>query len=299
MRTPWLLRLGALTVFFAAESMMLASAQAPDVGAKWPETFEVASIRQQERPAFRRAVISPLPGGRFQAVNATVHDLISYAYSLDRDDLIEAAPQWATSDKFDVAAKHSADWPSGEGDRIARRMLRDLLATRFHLRFHAGKRTESGYALTLARRDGRLGPQIRKADVNCAELEAARMARIAESGDPQSAENRPGQCNVMSVDGVSRFVGHSLADLARHVSGSMRAVVIDQTGLAGPYAIELKAAPGFVPQQVQAEMLAKDLEFPYPPLEVALRDQLGLKLEKTAVEIDVITIDAIDRPTPN
>ena len=262
--------------------------------------FEVASVRQQERPAFRRPVIAHLPGGRFQAINATVRDLVAYAYGLSLIDLVESGQAWALNDKFDIAAKAAQDWPPGDsGLQSARRMTQRLLADRFNLTLRRAKRRQGGFALVLARADGRLGPRIRKSDVDCERLEAARIARIADGGSVVAPENQPGECNVVTANRTTRFRGHSMADLARYLSNSMRETVVDRTGLAGAYEMELSAAPGFVPEAAKSEMLAKGIEFAEPPIEVALREQLGLTIEKTTIEIDVVAIQRVERPTPN
>jgi uncharacterized protein (TIGR03435 family) len=262
--------------------------------------FEVASVREQERPAFRRPVFSPLPGGRFQALNATVSDLVAYAYGLNSSDIVQGASSWATSAKFDVTAKAGQEWPPGElRQELVRRMLQQLLAERFNLIVRRSKRTQPGFALVPARKDGRLGPQVARSDVDCEELEAARMARIADGGEVSAPENQPGQCNIITNNGVTRFVGHNMGDVARFVSARMREIVVDRTGIRGAYRMELTAAPAFVPETVKTEMLAKGIEFTQPPLEVALQEQLGLKLEKTSIEVDEVVIERVDAPTPN
>jgi uncharacterized protein (TIGR03435 family) len=263
-------------------------------------SFEVASVRQQEQPVFRRPVIAALPGGSFQAVNATVRDLVSYAYGLGSHDRIEGGPAWVSTDRFDINAKAPRDWPSIDAAaETARPMVQQLLADRFGLRVTHSKGARSGYALLLARADGRLGPRVSESKLNCTRLLQDRRARIAAGDDPNAPENRSEECNVAGENQRTRFSGHTMATLALFLSNNMREIVIDRTGLAGHYVMELTAAPGYVPPNARAEMLARGIEFTEPPLEVALREQLGLKLEKTTVEIEVVRIDHVDRPSAN
>src|SRR5688572_25974098 len=90
--------------------------------------FEVASVKPN--PAdHARGRMGILPGGRFEAVNATALLLITFAYDL-RPDFVEGAPAWVRADRLDVQAK-AAD-PTASADDV-RKMLRSLLADRFGL----------------------------------------------------------------------------------------------------------------------------------------------------------------------
>ena len=79
--------------------------------------FEVAAIRQLENPAFRRAVVGPMPGARFAASNASVYSLIEHAYALVSPQSVEGGPAWAQSDRFDIEARSPVEltlrWPAG------------------------------------------------------------------------------------------------------------------------------------------------------------------------------------------
>ena len=90
-----------------------------------------------------------------------------------------------------------------------------------------------------------------------------------------------------------------MSQFARALSLWTRETVVDQTGLTGPFVIDMTAAPSIVPPQVRAEMLARGQQFEQPTLDVALREQLGLKLDRAQVEAQVIVIDRVERPTAN
>ena len=61
-------------------------------------------------------------------------------------------------------------------------MLRALLAERFKLVVHTEVRESPVYELVLARSDGRLGPALRKAAIDCEAAEAAALAVASERG---------------------------------------------------------------------------------------------------------------------
>jgi uncharacterized protein (TIGR03435 family) len=73
--------------------------------------------------------------------------------------------------------------------------------------------------------------------------------------------------------------------------------VVNQTGLAGPFDLQLKYAPD-ASQQAQAGPGAPaptDL----PDLFAALQRPLGLKLESTKAQVDVMVIDRLTKPSEN
>src|SRR5439155_17710932 len=136
----------------------------------------VASARQQAQPQFEVATIKPnksgdgrvmlqvQPGGRFNATNVTLRQLIRNAYQL-QDFQIVGGPNWQADDHFDVVAKAESDGlgepfqaeRAGQPSR-GQLMLRQLLAERFKLVVHTEDREMPIYALVLNRADGKLGP---------------------------------------------------------------------------------------------------------------------------------------------
>jgi uncharacterized protein (TIGR03435 family) len=68
-------------------------------------------------------------------------------------------------------------------------------------------------------------------------------------------------------------------------------VVVDDTGLQGNFTFTLWAAP-------QAALTGAP-PADAPDIFTAVRNQLGLKLERTTVEGRVLVVDQIERPTEN
>ena len=64
---------------------------------------------------------------------------------------------------------------------------------------------------------------------------------------------------------------------------------MDATQLSGNFEWQITFSPLAIPRP--------DSEA--PPMEVALRDQLGLQLEQRTGPIDVLVIDDVHMPTPN
>ena len=87
------------------------------------------------------------------------------------DYQISGGPKWINSDRFDVEAKAVGDVVRGtEGTRRKQLMLQTLLAERFKLVVHHETKELPIYALVLARRDRRLGPKLRRSELDSAAL---------------------------------------------------------------------------------------------------------------------------------
>src|SRR5436305_388871 len=115
------------------------------------KSFDVISVKPND------SVNSPSPltvsPQRFSWTNATFRQLIQTGYDIRPYQLI-GLPAWADSSRFDVMATTSS--PASPKQMEA--MLQNLLADRFDLAVHHAQRDLPGYALVLARRDGKLGP---------------------------------------------------------------------------------------------------------------------------------------------
>ena len=119
--------------------------------------FEVASVKVNESGDLRVSM-STSPGGRFTARNVPLRVLIRRAYQLQQVQL-EGGPKWLDRDRFDVIAQGEA---SATPEQMRLR-LQALLADRFKLELHSEMRDVPLYALVLSRRDGTLGPALRRA----------------------------------------------------------------------------------------------------------------------------------------
>ena len=121
---------------------------------------------------------------------------------------------------------------------------RGLLVDRFKLAAHIEKRDMDVYTLTLARNDGKLGPGLRRSDVNCDQA-------IAESRKRNLAGERlvapaPGvRPTCGAVGGVASITGGAaeLAPFIGMLAGALGRPVVDKTGLTGRFDIDFQAAP--------------------------------------------------------
>ena len=203
-------------------------------------------------------------------------------------------PAWFASDRFDVAAKAEGDPPVSE----IRMMLRALLEDRFQLRTHTETRDQPVYALVVARSDGKLGPGLRKAQIDCV---GRTTTAVAAPFDPSEPCWPPGAfgpaAGVPITSGRLSFRGMTLEAFSRSLAPIVRRVVIDRTGLAGSYDADFDASAELPPPPPPP---GSGIPNPFDPKNMPsifsiLTEQLGLKLESTRAAIDMLVIDAAEK----
>jgi uncharacterized protein (TIGR03435 family) len=266
------------------------SGQAPALG----PSFEVASVRLNRNPGPTRGLVGLQPG-RLVATAATLRQLIESAFGVPDDRIVEA-PGWAASDLFDVTGTVSPEVTIEQ----AQMMLQNLLAERFGLRTHRETRDLPIYSLVLDRADRRLGPDLRPSAADCIPMKVPASMPPPPPPPPGAQQTRPLsarpplRCPSMFFAGTSGAVSARkmlIGELARGLTLAAGRPVVDRTGLTGEFDIDLI---------YQSDLVAGGgPRFEAPPLPTALRDQLGLKLESGRGPIDVVVIDAVQRPADN
>ena len=288
-------------------------AQASPQSSTSAATFESISIKRSPPDAAGAGGTSESrrPDGGFTITNVVAGTLISRAYPPAIPREIVGLPEWAMTEKYDVNATSSLAVATAE-DRIS--MLRAMLAERFGLVVHFEKRQEPAFDLILDRNDGNLGPGIKPLDVDCAAhhaemaLNAGTVPHIPQRPDFKAP---PPRCTVRildpsirdrSGDGLGRL-GHllegetTMANLASTLRGVTRRFVVDKTGLQGSYAVRMN-----FDWQRSATLRGPDAVAPPDSARsvfTAVREQLGLRLEPSRPEQDILVIDRLERPAEN
>jgi len=184
--------------------------------------------------------------------------------------------------------------PDGKGGPgRAYQMLRALLEERFKLAVHNEVREMPIYALVLARKDGVIGSRLVRSDVDCDKALADLAAALAKTGKPPAVE--PGQGPPCSTGGSpGTFVGNdiTMTMLADSLSESIRRadtvdrIVVDRTGLTGNFDVRLEWTVDELSTVSQGASIF-----------TALQEQLGLKLEPSRGQVDVLVVDRAEKPT--
>ena len=260
--------------------------------------FEVASVKPNASDGGLVAI--GYPGGRFSATNATLRMLVRNAFGL-QDIQIEGGPSWMNSARFDIVAK--PEGPATFSQMQA--MLRTLLEDRLKLKSHTESKELPVYGLVMARSDRRLGAQLKAAGAECLQI-------AVPAGAPPPPPPPPGPSPVRaasecpSLFGLGSISGRrvTMARLAIGLSPSTNRIVLDQTGLAGDFDLDLHWTPdlSLLPRAGRAPgepvfINGQALDPNGPSLFTALQEQLGLKLESQRGPVEILVIDGAERPT--
>jgi uncharacterized protein (TIGR03435 family) len=252
--------------------------------------FDVASVRESnpdEQGGFRvGGGFTPHNSSNLKLENNDLRNLVLMAYDVN-PDLIEGIPRefyWAT---FNIEAKADSETDAKlakltkEQVRLEQEhMMQGLLAERFKLKAHWEMREGQTYDLVVAK-----------------------AGRLRSTGAPPSVEelknfgDRP--MPALYQQGNSQYGFHYIAhgatteEIAKMLAMQFGSPVSDKTGLTGKYDFDLKY------YQTKASDRKDDETNPWPPLETAIQDQLGLKLAPTKGQVHVLVIDHVEKPGEN
>lgn len=235
--------------------------------------FAVAAIKLAN-PDLPGKGITVAPGGRrFSTRNTSLVDLVTFAYGIHPRQ-ITGAPAWFETEKFDITAEPEAE--GAPNDRQLRAMLQSLLADRFQFTFHRGSKELSVYTITTT--------------------------GVAVKLTPSTAD--PDGLYGIGFRGLGSLVARNanMKDFAGNLQTSvLDRPVVDQTGLSGRYDFTLNWTPD------EFQFTSFGVKPPAPPdtgearpdLFIALRQQLGLKLEGTKTAVEVFIVDKVEKPSAN
>lgn len=148
-------------------------------------------------------------------------------------------------------------------------MLRSLLMDRFKLRTHGETREMSVYALVVDKSSAGAA-QLKPSGLECAQAPSA----------------GPSPCAFSAGCGSIHARGMLVSALTEPLDGVTGRLIVDRTGLTGRLDYDLTWTP-----QVLDPSAASFL--------TAVHEQLGLRLEATNGPVDVLVIDAAEKPAPD
>jgi uncharacterized protein (TIGR03435 family) len=189
---------------------------------------------------------------RFEFLYGNLRSLIALAYHVIPPRVI--GPDWIGSEAIDVIATK----PPNTTEEDQRLMLQALLAERFRLVVHRDSYDVTAYDLGVAKG----GPKIKLA-------------------------NGQSKALVGKMKGPARSISGTLSmeDLAHALQRPLESPVTNATGLPSLFEILLEWSP--------EDAIAADLpEARFPPLAVALEQQLGLKLKTHKIKIETLVVDS-------
>lgn len=292
----------------AALLTTLAMAAPHPVRAAGPE-FEAASIKPGS-PASNGRIRVGCDGGpgssdpvTFSCHNMSLSNLITMAYALQRYQY--SAPDWLDGERFDINAK-IAEGTTREDFQL---MQRSLLAERFGLVVHGEKKEMLAYDLVVMKN----GPKFKEATT------PAPAPKDAPAGPMQIKKDQdgfpilpPGRAGMIMTPGRARWqaVGQTMEQIVRTIGVQAGAPVTDSTGLTGTYDFTLSWNPdgmrarnseplAAIKPGIDSPTAAPDAD-PAPTFFDAIQQQLGLRLEKKRVAVDILVVDHAEKsPTAN
>ena len=304
----------------AALAVTVSLAVPASLAAQSPPSFQLVSIRKAapvipppgqlaRRPP---PVLTVLSGGRFEARSVSLEDLVRVAYGYEHRDprhgVIDSGVSWAGRELFDVTASIDGDWtkPSG-GDRIPvelRLLLRGLLEERFTLKARIAMKRLDVYALRGVKGEPPT-PGLSRSTGEC----------VGPYTDPTSidANGKPPCTNRMMTDRieVGALTMVQFADLLSTRAQLVDRPIVDDTGLEGTYDVRLTTGlRASSPSSPSAVMAADNAFREYsgagffmgnsqwaPAVRRALKEQLGLELQKAKLPIPTLRIESARKPS--
>lgn len=254
--------------------------------------FEVASVKINKANESSPSKISDSAPGRFVAANTPLRFLILYAYRL-LDHQLVGVPEWASSVSIDITATYPPG--SAPNNQEIRQMLQKLLAERFALVVHTEQREAKSYSLVVAK-EGRLGPQLQRSDVNCEKWIADKRPQ-ADAGGPSTvtpSKKRPA-CMMLATRRWLSGGTRTMPQLAATLQSMLQKPVVDRTGLTGAFDVDLHWNPSETGGAPSDDTSASE----EPPIVTAVQEQLGLKLTPARNTFDVVVVDRVAPPTAN
>jgi uncharacterized protein (TIGR03435 family) len=279
---------------FVGSVLTLAHALSAQTPAYAPTlAFDVASIRQASPET-----TSSQPRGSFESFNSShlngenwsLRIFLVWAYDIDDHKIVglDRLPFEVQHAAFHVQAKADAATdaklaalPNAERKLEQMHMLQALLAERFNLKAHWEVRESRTYDLVISKPG-----KIRATGVVPG---ANDIARFGDRGVPRLYEW--GDSNRMEMIAHGATTG----DIAEELSAHLSTLVRDKTGLTGKFDFNI----AFASDQIRASDQAIDETNPQSPLEVAIRNELGLKLVPSRGPVSFLVIDHAEMPNAN
>jgi uncharacterized protein (TIGR03435 family) len=254
-------------------------------------TFDVASVRENKSVDVNAGIAM---SGQFtphttnlRVINWTIENLVGYAYGIDMYQ-VTGLPKWPWPTVFVIEAKSD---PDADAKMAAltkeqqwaeqKHMFQALLAERFKLQTHWETKEGDVYNLVVARGGPKLG---------------------AEGSMPPSAEEQknfgdsPVRPLYQKNDGRGYdFIAHgcSMEQWVGMLTAQFGRPVTNKTELTAKYDFVVKYKG-----TKESDRRADDMD-PTPPLDRALQEELGLKVEPAKGPVKVLVIDHIEKPGEN
>lgn len=254
-------------------------------------TFDVASVRENKDVDAHAGITM---SGQFvprttvlRVLNWPIDSLISYAYGIDERQIM-GAPKWPWPTVFVIEAK-GGDEENAKMATLSKEqqyaeqqhMMQVLLEERFNLKMHWETKEGDVYNLVVAKGGPKLSAQ------GVMPLSADELKNFGDQPVPAIYQQNDGQGYDFIAHGCSMDLWVEMLTM------QFGRPVIDKTGLTGKYDFLLKYKGRW-----DRDRPADDMD-PTLPMDRALTEELGLKVEAAKGPVRELVIDHIEKPSPN
>ncbi len=254
-------------------------------------TFDVASVRENKGIDLNAGMTI---GGQFvphttqlKLMNFTMENLIGMAYGVNQPEIV-GAPKWPWPTVFVIDAKGDSEADAKMASLTKEQqwaeqqhMLQALLEERFKLKTHWETKEMDIFDLVVAKGGQKLGAE------GSMPPSAEELKTLGSRSVPALQQKNDGQGYDFTAHGCS------MEQWAQMLTGQFGRPVVNKTGLTGKYDFVLRYKGRF-----DRDRPADDLD-PMPPMDRALQEELGLKVEAAKGPAKVLVIDHVEKPTEN
>lgn len=223
--------------------------------------------------------------GLWRCTNATISMLVMRGYDTRRYQLI--SPDWTFNANYEITGKLPPDTTKDQ----FREMIRNLLADRFKLQFHWGKKEMAMYDLVVGKGGSKLKEFVNQSAV------AKDNSPGAGANDDDGYPNIPKDCSgcmYINAAGKARYSAskETVQNFIGVLSAQLGMPINDKTGLTGRYDITLSWSSGGGISPRPSTDTSSD---PGITIETAVQEQLGLRLVPTKGAVDIIVVDSAEK----
>lgn len=282
------LSLAAITspiIFGVFDAPRITAAVVQDANPISNPQFDVVAIKPSQ-PYDQRRGLNFNPG-TMTVRNLPMKDVIKFAYDLKSDSQLLGAPDWVNTERFTIEATEDEaltvslqKLPLEDRIVVFRKLVRQMLADRFHIATSTRSTDLPIYALVVAKG----GPKVKP-------VPPATSAETQESHGWRM--HGPG---IVEGSGVTMDL---LANIISRMPEADERVVVDKTNLRGIYDWTLHWTPQSLMPSDNSSNAETHAAESGPTLFTALQEQLGLKLVSQKGSVEALVIDHIERPTAN
>ena len=172
-------------------------------------------------------------------------------------------------------------------------MVQDLLAQRFTLRLRKEEGALPVWTLMLDRTDGRLGPQLTPSRYDCMPFFADRSTTGPDAprdheGQPACAVIWTGANNGMTLMMTGATIDEFVNRIDPERFTGLNRPIVNGTGLNGTYDMQVSFA--------SPVLRSDNIPQTGPPIDVAVKEQLGLRLELRTAPGMRYVVESVERP---